>query len=399
MFMTVAAGAYAVSSVTMVSLATRRLRARRGMTALAALRFHARMQTPRQFGRRYLAGLAAATAHLQPMSAGVEAEKVMTLSENSHKQPVTVSIPLLFDDAAEGARGILTLPKQSSVKKLPLVLFSGGFGTYSDQYSRITDELAKGGCAVVRYDIPNSMGVNDLTLADATRKIMDCLSLMPGLQSRAVTDRVLLTGHSRGAKLSCLAAASDERVSGLCLLDPVDNTVWVKGRSGFPSACESLHERRVPVAIVGAGSESPCAPSDANFTHFYRAARNPAWLLLVTNAKHAQFLDPSGMGALQRVLCGQGEASDTIVFEAAISACLAWSKLACGQYRSYETVSPILIPAKTHPTGFHLPGYDIPSHIIYGRDKGQKMAIRAAADEAAQTLRTAGGLVESFLKL
>jgi len=391
--------AYAVASVTLVSLTRRYLQSRRDVTALAALQSHARKQAPRQFGRRHLAGLAAATAQLQPRSSWAEAGEVTALPDDLQKKPATVSIPLLFDDAADGARGILTLPEQVSDKTLPLVLFSGGFGTYSDQYSRITDELSRGGCAVVRYDIPNAMGADDVTLADATRKIMDSLCLMPGLQTKANTDRMLLTGHSRGAKLSCLAAASDERVSGLCLLDPVDNTVWVKGRSGFPSACESLHTRGVPVAIVGAGSESPCAPSDANFEHFYRAARNPAWLLLVTNAKHAQFLDPTGMGAFQRALCGQGEASDTIVFEAATSACLAWSKLACGQYRSYEAVSPTLIPTKTHPTGFLLPGYGMPSHSIYSSDKGQKTAIQAAADEAMQSLQTAGGVVESFLKL
>lgn len=35
---------------------------------------------------------------------------------------------------------------------------------------------------------------------------------------------VILAGHSRGGKLSALAAAVDPRVSGLLLLDPVDNT-------------------------------------------------------------------------------------------------------------------------------------------------------------------------------
>ncbi len=33
-----------------------------------------------------------------------------------------------------------------------------------------------------------------------------------------------LVGHSRGAKLSVLAAAADTRVTALCLIDPVDNT-------------------------------------------------------------------------------------------------------------------------------------------------------------------------------
>ena len=51
---------------------------------------------------------------------------------------------------------------------------------------------------------------------------------------------VLLLGHSRGAKLSVLAAAADTRVRALALLDPVNNTVMTPSGPGYPSALPPL---------------------------------------------------------------------------------------------------------------------------------------------------------------
>ena len=44
----------------------------------------------------------------------------------------------------------------------------------------------------------------------------------------------------QGGKLSVLAAAVDPRVVALCLLDPVDNTVWAPLGPGYPSAIQAL---------------------------------------------------------------------------------------------------------------------------------------------------------------
>ena len=49
-------------------------------------------------------------------------------------------------------------------------------------------------------------------------------------------------GHSRGGKLSVLAAARDPRVTACCLLDPVDNTKYAPLGPEYPSAVAALHQ-------------------------------------------------------------------------------------------------------------------------------------------------------------
>lgn len=76
---------------------------------------------------------------------------------------------------------------------------------------------------------------------------------------------VYLVGHSRGGKVATLAAAADPRVGALCLLDPVDNTVYAPLGPGYPSAAAALShlpdDRALPVAIVGARPTPRTRPS------------------------------------------------------------------------------------------------------------------------------------------
>ena len=44
----------------------------------------------------------------------------------------------------------------------------------------------------------------------------------------------------QGGKLSVLTAAVDPRVAAVCLLDPVDNTVYAPLGPGYPSAVQAL---------------------------------------------------------------------------------------------------------------------------------------------------------------
>ena len=58
-----------------------------------------------------------------------------------------------------------------------------------------------------------------------------------------------LVGHSRGGKLSVLAAARDPRITACCLLDPVDNTKYAPLGPEFPSAVAALRQLSMQVGL------------------------------------------------------------------------------------------------------------------------------------------------------
>lgn len=51
---------------------------------------------------------------------------------------------------------------------------------------------------------------------------------------------VVAMGHAVGTQVSVLAGAQDPRVVSLCLVDPVDNTVYAPLAPGYPSAVRTL---------------------------------------------------------------------------------------------------------------------------------------------------------------
>jgi dienelactone hydrolase len=87
------------------------------------------------------------------------------------------------------------------------------------------------------------------------QELIDWAASDPILKQVADSRRVYLLGHSRGAKVATLAAVRDTRVAAVCLVDPVDNTVYAPLGPGFPSAATALRNipdtRFLPVAIVG----------------------------------------------------------------------------------------------------------------------------------------------------
>jgi len=355
-----------------------------------------------QVGRR-MPGLSAALAFLcGSLEGAAQADEGSRFQGDGRPSQLPSSFHVDLPGNTDEFQASLTCPAEIvEGVRWPLVIFTGGFGTESAQYTAFAENVAGSGCAVLRYDVSGSMAADDIALVSTLRTLMDWIGSMSQLREFISTENVFLAGHSRGAKLSCLAGIADTRVKGLCLLDPVDNVIWTKGRSGFPSGCEVLHDMQVPVAIVGAGSDSACAPSEANYQQFFQAACSPAWLLSFPAAGHAQFLDSAGMGVVHRAICGIGGADDVAVHRAATATCSSWAKLACGQYNCGCTKamqskldSVVKCAASTH----HLSAGE--SYGIWEtpqRDDVLKAAV--AAVETVEALQRDGVKVESFLKL
>lgn len=332
-------------------------------------------------------------------------------AQDPERRTVTLhfSVPASARHGCGELQAALTCPAvRLAGQKFPAVVFTSGFATQASQYNELAEALALSGCAVLRYDVAGANEATDETLVAVLRSVLDYASSSEDLGQFVKAGKFVLAGHSRGAKLSSLAAVADERAAGLCLLDPIDNTVWAPLSPGFPSACDALRglrpSRPLPVAIVGAGAGGDCAPANANYRRFFEAVRRPAWLLAIPSAGHAQFLDREGVSAVQRAVCGSGGADDAAVQAAAAAACLAWVELACGPTSPVGTAGTAAleerslrgVAARTEVarriSSLSLPGAG-------ARTRELAISVSVAAKTTADELQKLGLEVESFVKV
>uniref|UniRef100_A0A383WQ75 Chlorophyllase n=1 Tax=Tetradesmus obliquus TaxID=3088 RepID=A0A383WQ75_TETOB len=231
----------------------------------------------------------------------------------------------------------VTYPKGGSLLGLsppyPLAIFSGGFTVNSAAYRSTAARLASWGYTVVRYNTRDALPdvLDDVTCVRLQRELIDWAATHPLLRRLADTRRVYAAGHSRGAKLAALTAAADPRVAALCLIDPVDVTVYAPLSDRFPSAAAALTAvaqsgRFLPVAVVGSGLAGDCAPRFNNYSAFFTAAPSAAWEVLLPAAGHFQYLDSTT--ALQRAVCGGGAdgPDDAAVRAVSQAALVAWGE-------------------------------------------------------------------------
>ncbi|KAL3132591.1 hypothetical protein ABBQ32_009124 [Trebouxia sp. C0010 RCD-2024] len=234
----------------------------------------------------------------------------------------------------------------------PLAIFTGGFLVGSGAYVSYAERLASWGYVTVLYDKAETAvdNLDDVISVKFIQEIMDWCGSHPVVSRVSDFSRVYLCGHSRGGKLSVLAAAVDPRVVALCLLDPVDNTVWAPLGPGYPSAIQALKllgskqtiegTAGVPLALVGSGLGGDCAPKAANFRLFYEACTAPSWMVSVEQAGHFQFLDKQS--SMQRAVCAQGRLPDYSVRQLSQAVMVAWAQATIPLNRDgSEQVTPL----------------------------------------------------------
>ncbi|KAF5832425.1 Alpha/Beta hydrolase protein [Dunaliella salina] len=186
-----------------------------------------------------------------------------------------------------------TLPAAPGLYDIPLVVMSSGFLLPSTAYTSYANHLASHGYAVVRYDLSEIM--DDVGAMSALRTVADVALKDNSIGSIVDPKCLVLFGHSRGAKLSCLAAERDDRVRGMVLLDPVDNTSMTPAGENFPSSLPSLRRatkiRNLPVLVVGAAMNGDLIPAEGNYKKFNSACVGPFWEVDLLGAGHLSFLD------------------------------------------------------------------------------------------------------------
>lgn len=276
-------------------------------------------------------------------------------------------------------------------RRAPLAIISGGFLVGRGAYSSTARHLCSWGFAVASYDKAETAldPLDDVVSSAVVLEVADFAASSPGLSELIDASRLYLVGHSRGGKLSVLAAARDHgvddgsgrgsggesssggggggiassslsppstssqsrsssssfpspsppparlsRVKALGLIDPVNNTIYAPQGPRYPSATAALRGvpslASTPLLAVASGplvSGNDCAPAEAAAPSFYGACRSaPAWLLTFQPSGHFQFLDEQT--AVQRAVCASGPVEDEAVRASARAALAAWGRVA-----------------------------------------------------------------------
>lgn len=213
----------------------------------------------------------------------------------------------------------------------PVVIFTPGFLLNSSLYRSYAQRLASWGYTVLLWDLSD---VLDDTLTVAYMKqVIDMCGSDPRLRQYCNCSKLLLMGHSRGAKLSCLIADQEPRVQGLCLIDPVDNSSFGPQGVGYPSSLPSLQaaasSRQLPVLVIGAALNTDVVPPEANWRRFVAAAaagRAPVWEVVLKGASHLQFLDKQQ--PLFALFSNNGPTPDEVVRQIVQTCMVAFAQLA-----------------------------------------------------------------------
>lgn len=222
----------------------------------------------------------------------------------------------------------------------PVVLWTPGFLLNSSMYRSYAARLASWGYTVVLWDL--SEVLDDTLTCAYMKQAIELCSRDSRLAPFCDTNRLLLMGHSRGAKISCLIAEQDPRVQGLVLVDPVDNSSFGPQGVGYPSSLPALSTaaaaRQLPVLVVGAALNTDVVPPEANWKRFTAAAAgggSPVWELVLRGSSHLQFLDKQQ--PLFALFSTNGPTPDEVVRQITQTAIVSFTQLAVCPPQPYSS--------------------------------------------------------------
>ncbi|KAG2497991.1 hypothetical protein HYH03_004250 [Edaphochlamys debaryana] len=314
----------------------------------------------------------------------------------------------------------------------PVLVFSAGFLTQPSAYGRLIDGLVDAGCAVVTYGTTFESLSAPLDDLDHARLLLSVWREAEAAQaeSNLAPGSLFLVGHSRGAKLSVLAAAQaaaeggtstqgssrpqlPDPPAGLILLDPADGSFEPQDPARFPSALAVLRAAQaeteasgqdadtrardtsvsgaaqgpgrvqslggLPVLVLGAARGVDCVPKAKGAKAFFQATPGPSALVTLADAGHMQFADRSD-GLLQSV-CATGRArhEDIADTSAALTAAFAWG--VAGALEAARAEAEALAQAEAAMLGASAPGRDGRGQAGQSQGKGKDGGGAAGVEE------------------
>lgn len=200
----------------------------------------------------------------------------------------------------------------------PLVLINHGFQLPTSQYRKYAEQLASHGFVAILVDYSAGfIGVNHLKNAYEIKGVITWALSQPALS--VDPNRIGVTGHSLGGKLSFHVGVIDSRVGAVMGLDPVDASQSCNA-TNCPDVTDMLPNLHVPSAVLGETLDSTggfltpaCAPADANYQTFYAKLGSPSIEVTINGANHMSFLDDVSSCGMTCSACKSPELKNDIV--------------------------------------------------------------------------------------
>jgi hypothetical protein len=224
---------------------------------------------------------------------------------------------------------LLSLPTGSAAGReapFPVAVISNGFQISASQYQSYALKLARWGYVVLRWDTTTEAGliprsIPHRILGNMLRELPNTVAAMGGaLGPMMNTRQVIFAGHSRGGKISALAASNNANALAFVGFDPVDAAPpGTPVGPDYPSGAAALAMFNGRVVLIGAalGNTSmfgmPCAPTAVNYQTFFSMARSPAFEVTLAQTGHVQFIDMRSSCMTACTFCPSGTTMDSAV--------------------------------------------------------------------------------------